>query len=389
MNVRIISRFCTAGMADIASVALEELERRDGAPTPLGATWMEEEKAYNFAVYSKHAEAVTLLLFSESDFAAPIVSIPFEFPRNKTRRMWHARVSAVAAADAHYYGYRIAGPLRPNEGQRFDDQKVLLDPYARGVFFPPGASRAAANAGQAPLGVLPARLPVRHAARPPGPRHGHDLIIYEMHVRGFSRRDNSVADDVRGTFAGVVAKIPYLRPLGVTAVELLPVQQFDPQEGNYWRYMPLNFFSPHAPYGKSNSSEEIVAEFRWMFDELHRADIEVFLEVVYNHTTESDTAGPLYSFRGIDNSTYYALEPGNLAVYSNYSACGNDLRTAHPVVRRLVVDSLRYWVSQMGVDGFRFDIASIFTRNEEGRVNLEDPPIISETSGDPALNARG
>ena len=126
-----------------------------------------------------------------------------------------------------------------------------------------------------------------------------------------------------------------------------------------------------------------------MFDELHRADIEVFLEVVYNHTTESDTAGPLYSFRGIDNSTYYALEPGNLAVYSNYSACGNDLRTAHPVVRRLVVDSLRYWVSQMGVDGFRFDIASIFTRNEEGRVNLEDPPIISETSGDPALNARG
>lgn len=162
------------------------------------------------------------------------------------------RVSAVAAADAHYYGYRIAGPFRSNEGQRFDDQKVLLDPYARGVFSPPGASRAVAcrpgaNAGQAPPGVLPARLPARHAARPPGLRHGHDLIIYEMHVRGFTRQDNSIADDARGTFAGVVAKIPYLRRLGVRAVELLPVQQFDPQERNYWGYMPLNFFSPHAP----------------------------------------------------------------------------------------------------------------------------------------------
>jgi len=367
----------------------EEWEPREGAPVPLGATWIEVEQAYNFALYSKHAASVTLLLYGEHDFVTPLCSIAFQFPRNKTNRMWHVRVPAAAAADACYYAYRITGPFAPHEGHRFDGQKILLDPYATAVFFPPGFNRGAAcrpgsNAGQAPLGVLPPRRTAPLVT--PGPRYGHDLVIYEMHVRGFTRRDNSgVPEAARGTFAGIIAKIPYLQQLGVTAVELMPVHQFDPQEGNYWGYMTLNFFAPNLAYAQQDPSEDAVTEFRRMVDALHQAGIEVYLDVVYNHTTEGDAFGPTYSFRGIDNSTYYALDPGDMASYANYSACGNDLRTAHPVVRRMVVDSLRYWRCEMGVDGFRFDLASIFTRNDDGSMNLDDPAIISEISGDPDL----
>lgn len=366
-------------------------ERVEGSASPLGATWLEEEKAYNFAIYSKEADSVTLLLYGEQEFSTPLQTIPFEFPRNKTSRIWHARVPGSAIEGAKYYAYRIGGPREPGRGDRFDSDKILLDPYAKGVFFPPAHSRAAAcvpgsNAGRAPLGILPARQPATVAERTPGPRHTHDLVIYEVHVRGFTRRAGAdVAEAERGTFAGIVAKIPYLQQLGVTAVELLPVHQFDPQEGNYWGYMTLNFFAPHASYARDGTAEGAIAEFRWMVDELHKAGIEVFLDVVYNHTTEMGVDGPTYSFRGIDNSSYYALDPQDLGTYVNYSACGNDLRTAHPVVRRLVVDSLRYWAGEMGADGFRFDLASIFARNDDGSLNLEDPPIISEISGDPDL----
>lgn len=366
-------------------------ERVEGSASPLGATWLEEEKAYNFAIYSKEADSVTLLLYGEQEFSTPLQTIPFEFPRNKTSRIWHARVPGSAIEEAKYYAYRIGGPREPGRGDRFDSDKILLDPYANGVFFPPAHSRAAAcvpgsNAGRAPLGILPARQPATVAERTPGPRHTHDLVVYEVHVRGFTRRAGAdVAEAERGTFAGIVAKIPYLQQLGVTAVELLPVHQFDPQEGNYWGYMTLNFFAPHASYARDGTAEGAIAEFRWMVDELHKAGIEVFLDVVYNHTTEMGVDGPTYSFRGIDNSSYYALDPQDLGTYVNYSACGNDLRTAHPVVRRLVVDSLRYWAGEMGADGFRFDLASIFARNDDGSLNLEDPPIISEISGDPDL----
>jgi isoamylase len=163
------------------------------------------------------------------------------------------------------------------------------------------------------------------------------------------------------------------------------VHQFDPQEGNYWGYMTLNFFAPHAGYASDGTAESAIGEFRRMVEALHEAGIEVFLDVVYNHTTEMGAEGPTYCFRGIDNSSYYALDPQDMSRYVNYSACGNDLRTAHPVVRRLVVDSLRYWARELGVDGFRFDLASIFARNDDGSLNLEDPPIISEISSDPDL----
>jgi isoamylase len=372
-------------------VMQDSWERVEGSASPLGVTWRDDEKAYNFAIYSKEADSVTLLLYGDAEFVMPLCSIPFAFPRNKTHRVWHARIPGSAIEGARYYAYRIDGPLDPDRGERFDSDKILLDPYASAVFLPPGHSRAAAcvpgsNAGRAPLGILPARRPAVAAERVPGPRHAHDLVIYEVHVRGFTRREGSgVAADERGTFAGIVAKIPYLRQLGITAIELLPVQQFDPQEGDYWGYMTLNFFAPHAGYARSGTAEDAIAEFRWMVDELHKADIEIFLDVVYNHTTEMGVGGPTYSFRGIDNSSYYALDPQNLSNYVNYSACGNDLRTAHPVVRRLIIDSLRYWAKEMGVDGFRFDLASIFARNDDGSLNLRDPPIISEINSNPDL----
>ena len=370
---------------------LDKWEASEGAPSPLGASWIAAESAYNFALYSKDATAVTLLLYGEQDFSNPVCVVPFHFPANKTGRVWHKRVSAQIASDVKYYAYRLDGPLDPHEGQRFDADKILLDPYAKGVFFPPGYSREAAiragsNAGQAPLGVLPDRQTAPEPSFVPSPRHGHDLVIYELHVRGFTRRGNSgVAPSQRGSFAGLVAKIPYLQELGITAVELMPIHQFEPGTGNYWGYMSINFFSPHAQYGSDGTPAGALREFRLMIDEFHRAGIEVFLDVVYNHTAEMGAGGPTYSFRGIDNSAYYALSPIDLAAYVNYSGCGNDLRASHPIVRRLIVDSLRYWAKDVGVDGFRFDLASIFARGEDGSLSLDDPPIISEISSAPEL----
>ena len=360
----------------------------EGEPWPLGCSWSEANQSYNFALYSKHAIAVTLLLYNDRDFAVPTRVLPFVFPRNKTGRVWHQQVSSRQADGAHYYAYQVDGPFDPAHGDRFDRDKILLDPYAKGVFFPPAFSREAAigagsNAGKAPLGMLPDRLAAPLLGRPRAPRHGHDLIIYEMHVRGFTRRANSnVREEERGTFAGVVAKIPYLKELGITAVELLPVQQFEPSQGNYWGYMTLNFFSPHAQYSVVGTPDGALDELRWMVDELHKAGIEILIDVVYNHTAEMGNDGPTYTFRGIDNSTYYASSPSDLSSYRNLSGCGNDLRTTHPAARLLVVDSLRYWATSIGVDGFRFDLASIFARNEDGTLNSEDPPIISEISGD-------
>ncbi len=366
----------------------ESWESAEGSAWPLGALWVEGEAAYNFALYAKDATAVSLLLYGGQEFATPLAVLPFNPPQNRTGRVWHMRVPVAAAPTATHYAYQVDGPNLPGNG--FDAQKILLDPYARGVFFPPSHSRIAAclpgpNAGKAPLGVLPPQSLEADDRAPLGPRHDHDLVIYEMHVRGFTMRANSgVSDGSHGTFAGAVEKIPYLQQLGVTAVELLPVHQFDPAEGNYWGYMTLNFFSPHYQYSSTNVPEGSLAEFRSMVAQFHQAGIEVFLDVVYNHTTEGGFGGPTYCYRGIDNSAYYALDP-DMTGYVNHSGCGNDMRTAHPVVRRLVVDSLRFWARETNVDGFRFDLASIFAFNEDGSLNLVDPPIISEIASDPDL----
>jgi len=373
-------------------MGLDAWGRAEGLLTPLGAAWIESAKAYNFALYSKDATAVSLLVYSDADFANPLRTFTFDFPAHKTTRIWHMIVPAAEIVGARYYAFKVDGPFGPGLGERFDRGKVLLDPYARGVFLPPAFSREAARApgpndGKAPLGILPAKasaIPIPTDERPA--RHTHDLVIYELHVRNFTRNPSAGLDErTRGTYAGVSAMIPYLKDLGVTAVELMPVHQYDPQEGSHWGYMTLGFFAPHHLYARDPDAEAAAVEFRTMVKALHAADIEVILDVVYNHTTEGDQNGPTYSFRGIDNSTYYALDPNDLSRYVNFSACGNDLRTAHPAVRRLVVDSLRYWASEMGVDGFRFDLASVFMRDDAGNLNYQDPSIISEISSDPVL----
>ncbi len=358
----------------------------EGAAYPSGATWIEERQSWNFSLHSRHAESVTLLIFGSDPFQ-PLLAAPLDPRQHKSGRVWHRRIAAADVPGALYYAYRVDGPAGTGQGHRFDPSKVLLDPYARSVFFPRDFSRSAAcrpgsNTGRAPLGVLPRparRFDWGDDRRPP---HTHDLVIYEAHVRGYTRRPNSgVSAESRGTFAGLIEKIPYLQELGITALELLPIHQYDPHEGNYWGYMTLDFFAPHQAYA-SGGRDAAMDELRQLVKALHAAGIEVILDVVYNHTTEAGPSGPVYSYRGIDNGTYYLLKD-NLHEYRNDTGTGNVLRTSHPTVRKLVLDSLRYWVREAHIDGFRFDLASIFMRREDGSLDVEDPPIIAEISGDP------
>ncbi len=238
--------------------------------------------------------------------------------------------------------------------------------------------------GKAPLGVLYEDEPAFDWGDEQRRFHQHDLVIYEMHVRGFTRRTNSgVRPENRGTYRGVIEKIPYLKELGVTAVELLPVHQFDPQEGNYWGYMTLNFFAPHHAYASAH--HEAHDEFREMVRALHEADIEVILDVVFNHTAEGDHRGPCYSYKGIDNSTYYILSGNREHPYMNFSGTGNTLHCANRCVSRMILDSLRHWVVEGHVDGFRFDLASVFARQSDGSVKPGDSRIVSAIRSDPVL----
>ena len=363
---------------------------REGSPAPLGPCFLPAEDAWNFALFSKNATGLTLLLYSDTDFIQPVHTVALKHPGNKTGRVWHCRVPQAEARNAKYYGWRVEGPAAPNAGHRFDPQKVLLDPYAHAVFFPPQHDRGAAgqpgsNAGKAPLGVLPSVWPAFDWENDVRPRHAHDTVIYEMHVKGLTRRPNSgVPEERRGTYLGVIDKIPYLLELGITVVELLPVHQYDPGEGNYWGYMTLNFFSPHAQYATDRTAGAQINEFRSMVKALHAAGIEVVLDVVYNPTPEAGANGPSYSYRGIDNESYYLLTPDKQH-YRDDAGTGNVMRTSHPMVHRLVVESLLFWAQDMRVDGFRFDLASIFTRNDDGSINLGDPPIVSEISTDSAF----
>lgn len=358
--------------------SVEHWDKAEGRPFPFGASWLASEEAWNFALFSRSATAVTLLLFDE-DAVNPLFKLALDSVQNKTGPIWHCVVPQAAAVGARYYGYRIDGPRDPVRGHRFDAQKVLLDPFASVVKFPGDFSREAAskpgtNDGRAPLGVLPQSTEDQFeesVATPP--RHTHDTIVYELHVKGFTARTNSgVTAENRGKFLGLIEKIPYLKELGVTVVELLPVHQFDPQEGNYWGYMTLNFFAPHSGYAAS----EPLREFQQMVRAFHEAGIEVWLDVVYNHTAESGCDGPTYSMRGVDNATYYLVQPDG--TYRNDSGCGNTTRCAHPIVRTLVLRSLRRWAEVMGVDGFRFDLASVLARDLDGNVDTKLPALIHE-----------
>ena len=367
-------------MSEISRARIIEAWDDEGGLAPPGATWLESEQAWNFTLYSRHAQGVTLLLYDANDFVRPVFELQLDPLRNKTARVWHCLVRKETVPSARYYAYRVAGPWNPEAGQRFDADKILFDPYATELFFPPDFCRDAArrpgpNDGRAVLGVLPRVQDGLYWENQPPPRHTHEAIVYELHVKGFTARENSgVVREKRGTFLGLIEKIPYLKELGVTVVELLPVQQFDPQEGNYWGYMTLSFFAPHRGY----AVRDAVGEFRRMVRAFHEAGIEVWMDVVYNHTAEGDPSGPTYSYRGIDHHSYYLLDGGGR--YLDYTGCGNTTKCAHPLVRLLVLLSLQHWAAGMGVDGFRFDLASVFARSEDGAINTEFPAIATEIS---------
>jgi glycogen operon protein len=346
----------------------------------------------NFSLFSRTASAVELLFFDREDDASPSRVVPIDPVANRTYHYWHVFVPGVRPGQL--YGYRVAGPSAPARGLRFDSAKVLLDPYGRGVVVPKNYSREVArregnNAATAMKSVVVDPGAYDWEGDLPLSRPSARTIIYEMHVRGFTRHPSSrVGEKTRGTYAGLIEKIPYLQQLGITAVELLPVFQFDAQDCptgkvNYWGYAPISFFAPHQAYSSRQDPLGPVDEFRDMVKALHRAGIEVILDVVFNHTAEGNECGPTLSFRGIDNPTYYILEAGG-CWYANYTGCGNTLNANHPVVRRLIVDSLRYWVKEMHVDGFRFDLASILARDASG-YPLPNPPVLWDIESDPAL----
>jgi isoamylase len=361
-----------------------------GRSAPLGATVV--TGGVNFSIFSRSASGVELLLFDHGDDARPARTISLNFATNFTSDYWHVFVPGIQPGQL--YGYRVQGRFDPANGMRFDPTKVLLDPYGRGVVVPKNYSREAAqiagdNAATAMKSVVADVNDYDWEGDTPIRRPASRSIIYEMHVRGFTRHPSSGVSEVRsGTYAGLVEKIPYLQQLGITAVELLPIFQFDAQDArpnlaNYWGYAPVSFFAPHQGYSSRQDVLGPVNEFRDMVKALHRAGIEVILDVVFNHTGEGNQDGPTLSFRGLENSAYYILEQDR-SRYANYSGTGNTLNANHPVVRRMIVDSLHYWVEQMHVDGFRFDLASILKRDESGNP-LPMPPVLWDIDSDPAL----
>ena len=361
------------------------VQTQPGSPLPFGATIT--PRGINFALFSRHAVSVTLIIAPESR-RYKWMEIPLDPRANKTGDIWH-----VLLDDAPLpllYGYRIDGPDGQASGHHFDAGRILLDPYAREIHSPDwGHPRTCLGASPCCLvaqylydweGDRPLNIPLR------------DSIIYELHVRGFTRHPSSGVN-YPGTFRGIIETIPYLKDLGITAVELMPVTEFDENEPifintltgerlkNFWGYSPLSFFAPKCNY--SSDPQVPLTEFRDMVKALHKAGIEVILDVVYNHTSEGGDNGPTTSFRGIDNTIYYLLDPWTRA-YLNFSGCGNTCNCNHPIVRSLIMDSLRWWVIDMHVDGFRFDLASILGRDANGQV-LSNPPVVEQIAEDPVL----
>ena len=363
-----------------------------GLPHPLGITT--DVHGANFSIFSEAATEVVLLLFDSASAVEPVQIVRLDPFQNKTFHFWHVRLRGCGPG--MFYALRVDGPNDPASGRRFNPNKVLISPYARGVskqlwnrFEAIGSQDNVATSMRCAVvdtssydweGDRPLNRPI------------HESIIYEVHVGGFTRSPSAgVAHP--GTFAGMIEKIPYLQSLGVTAVELLPVFDFDDSVTslnaagdrirNYWGYSPVGFFSPHSGYCIDGGAAH-ANEFRDLVKALHKAGIEVILDVVFNHTDEGNEFGPTYAFRGIDNATYYLLDSGNPASYLNYSGCGNTFNANHPLPQKFIVDCLRYWVEEMHVDGFRFDEGSILARGETG-APLVHPPVIWQIELDEAL----
>ena len=364
-----------------------------GSPHPLGATPSPE--GVNFSLFSENATGVELLLFARHDSPQPYQAIRLDPYVNKTFHFWHVFVDALQAG-AHY-AFRVDGPFSPGSGHRFNANKVLIDPYAHGntdhLWIRADACGAEDNVGASMRSVVIDTSGYDWEGDQPLHRSMEDTIIYEMHAAGFTRSASSgVAHP--GTFAGIAEKIPYLKDLGVTAVELLPAFDFDEKDvlhvvdgrplTNFWGYSTIGFFAPQSSYCVSPEQGSHLREFRDMVKALHRAGIEVILDIVFNHTDEGNQLGPTFSFRGIDNRAYYFLVPSDLQYYMDFSGCGNTFNCNHPIAQKLIVECLRYWVREAHVDGFRFDEGSILTRGEDG-APLPHPPVVWQIELDDEL----
>ena len=351
-----------------------------GQPYPLGATWT--GLGVNFAIFSTHATSVDLCLFDSADAARPSTCVPLP---EHTDMVWHGYLPDVRPGQL--YGFRVHGPYDPNAGQRFNANKIVMDPYAKSVGrnvrwddsmfgytigHPDGDASfdERDNAPFCPLGAVIDQAFTWGDDRPPR-TPWHQTVIYEMHVKGFSKLNCAISPHIRGTYEALTTEeaLAHLRTLGITAVELMPVHHHAYDRhlverglSNYWGYNTLSFFAPDPRYASDRRPAETVREFKRMVKALHSAGLEVILDVVYNHTAEGNHLGPTLSLRGIDNLTYYRLVPDNLRYYLDFTGTGNTLNMQSPQVLQLIMDSLRYWVQEMHVDGFRFDLASTLAR---------------------------
>ena len=402
---------------DSSAEQLAELERllklcevqgvRSGVPLPLGAR--PRGDGVNFAIFSRHATGVRLDLFARPEDAMPTRSIILDAARNKTGDIWHVWLAGIRPGQL--YGFRIAGPYAPHAGHRFNPNKLVVDPYATAIASLPGHDFQAAvaydpssaqkdlsfsevdDAGAAPKSIVTHEdfdwqgdQPLRHSWT--------STVIYELHVRGYTI-DPGAGVRFPGTYRALIEKIPHLKDLGVTAVELMPVQEFnefelsraDPDTGgrlkNFWGYDPLGFFAPKASYASVRQDGAQILEFKEMVRAFHSEGLEVILDVVFNHTCEGGELGPTVSFRGIDNAIYYWLDDDK-RFYRDFTGTGQTVNAAHPVVRDLILDALRYWVMEMHVDGFRFDLASVLGRDLHGCA-LADGPLLERIAEDPIL----
>jgi isoamylase len=392
---------------DYISEISERADVRAGSPLPLGT--QEKGGGVNFAIFSRNANRVRLELFDHPEDAVPARVIDLDSARNRTGDVWHVWVGGIGPGQL--YAYRVDGPYEPSKGHRFNFNRLLLDPFATAISRLPPWNFVSArgydlsapeqdlalskldNSGSMPKCVFVNELFEWDADQPL--RHPWSkTVIYETHVRGFTMHPKSGVDHP-GTYRGLMEKIPYLKTLGVTAVELMPVQEFNetsvtrknPQTGqplrNYWGYDPVVFCAPKASYSSSGGLGQQKLEFKEMVRAFHKAGIEVILDVVFNHTAEGDELGPTLCFRGIDNAIFYMLAPDK-RYYKDYAGTGNTINANHPVVRDHILGALRYWVVEMHVDGFRFDLASILGRDGTGKL-LANAPLLERIAEDPIL----
>jgi isoamylase len=358
---------------------------KSGKAHPLGAT--PDANGVNFSIFSENAISVKLLLFNKHNDLDPFLEIDIDHITNRTFHFWHVYVEGLKPGT--HYAYRIDGQRDVSSGHRFNPNKILLDPYSKGntndLWNRVDACGEDDNLHSSMRSVVidsgnydwegdtALNLPIK------------DSIIYEMHVRGFTKGEGSNVKHP-GSFRGIIEKIPYLKSLGITAVELLPIFEFDSKEilkvkqngeelSNYWGYSTYSFFAPHAMYCINPEVGNHINEFRDMVKALHKAGIEIILDVVFNHSSEGNHQGPTINFKGIDNSIYYYLSPESREFYFDFSGCGNTINCNHPVVEKFITDCLAYWINEMHIDGLRFDEGSILSRGEDG-IPLKHPPVL-------------